>query len=128
MNPKSVNDLDPKLKETYERVMGTSLSASPAAPPVVPKMETQPAVEAQPQPQPQIPAAPSVNQDANVSQVFRADNQGPALSETTVSSPSSDTATKKKSGGIKKLPLLIIGAVLFLVVYTVIWAKVLGLF
>jgi uncharacterized membrane protein len=136
MNPKSVNDLDPKLKETYERVMGTSLAGGQTV--VPPTMETQPVsqpqqeIQAQEKPEPQVqvetPATPS-NEDTTVSQVFRADNQDKASESTTASSPSSLKNEKStKLGGNKLLPIIVIGAIVFLAVYAVIWAKVLGLF
>ena len=145
MNPKSINDLDPKLKETYERVMGTSFAGGQTV--VPPTMETQPVsqpagqsplggaqqeIQAQEKPEPQVqvetPATPS-NEDTTVSQVFRADNQDKASESTTASSPSSSKNEKStKLGGNKLLPIIIIGAIVFLAVYAVIWAKVLGLF
>jgi uncharacterized membrane protein len=136
MNPKSINDLDPKLKETYERVMGTSFAGGQTV--VPPTMETQPVsqpqqeIQAQEKPEPQAqvetPAIPS-NEDTTVSQVFRADSQNKASESTTASSPSSSKNEKStKLGGNKLLPIIIIGAIVFLAVYAVIWAKVLGLF
>jgi hypothetical protein len=133
MNPKNLNDLDPKLKETYERVMGTSLGATPTTAPA-PKMETQPVTQpviSQPQAQPATPSeipTPSAVADSTVSQVFRADDKSAPAETTTVSSPSSKSETPVKKGGNKLLPIIIIGALVFFAIYGVLWAKLLGLF
>jgi len=136
MNPKGLNDLDPKLKETYERVMGTSFAGGQTV--VPPTMETQSVsplqqeapVETKPEPQLQTesPIA-SPNEETTVSQVFRADNQDKAPESTTVNSPSSlKNEQSTKIGGNKLLPIIIVGIVIFLAVYAVVWAKLLGLF
>jgi hypothetical protein len=126
MNPKTVNDLDPKLKETYERVMGTSLAGNPSTPP--PTMETQPI--SQPEPkielQPETPT-PSPDESSTVAQVFRADESNKSIETTTVNPPSKNE-TAAKTGGKKLLPIVIVGAVVFFAIYAVIWAKLLGLF
>jgi len=126
MNPKNINDLDPKLKETYERVMGTSLAENPTTPPT---METQPVEQTPPvsvQTQPEAPATPPI-EDFTVSQVFRADNTNEHAETTTVNPPSkSDTAAKVNRKKI--LPIVIVVAIVFFAVYAVLWAKLLGLF
>jgi hypothetical protein len=146
MNPKTVNDLDPKLKETYERVMGTSLGGNPATPPA-PTMETQPAPQPEPELQPQLepesqpagqsplggaqpetPAAPSPVKDSTVSQVFRADESNKSTETATVNPPSKNEATAKVSKNKSLLIIIAVGAVVFLAVYAVLWAKLLGLF
>jgi hypothetical protein len=135
MNLKNINDLDPKLKETYERVMGTSLAGSnPTTPPTMetqpvsqPQPESQPEPQAQPQPQSEAPT-PIPTEGSTVSQVFRADDAAKSVETATVNLPSKNEATAKKDGK-KLLPIIIvIGSVVFFAVYTVIWAKVLGLF
>lgn len=132
MDTKSVNDLDPKLKETYERVMGTSLGGSPTTTPP-PTMETQP-VAIQPEPQPQTkapsePPTPLPSEGSTVSQVFRADNTNKSTETATVNPPSKNEKAAKTDGGKKLLPVIIIvGAVVFFAIYAVIWAKLLGLF
>lgn len=137
MNPKSVNDLDPKLKETYERVMGTSLGQKPTTAPA-PTMETQPVIEPQPQPttdeqkpEPQLQVETptiSTNEDTTVSQVFRADSKNEPAETATVNPPSPKSEAAAKKSGNKLLPIVIVGGVMFLAIYAVIWAKVFGLF
>ena len=135
MNPKSVNDLDPKLKETYERVMGTSFGSNPTPP--APTMETQPieqnvtqpAPEQSPEPQMQVetPTA-STNQETTVSQVFRADESTKSPDTTTVNPPSKNETTTKTNKSKSMLIIIGVGAVIFFVAYAVLWAKLLGLF
>jgi hypothetical protein len=135
MNPKSVNDLDPKLKETYERVMGTSLgtssSTTPTLAPVmttqVAAVEPQPTTEKSPEPQLQVETPVSTNEGTTVSQVFRAD-QSKTNDIATVSSPSFKKAVSTKKGINKLLPIIIVVAIVFFIVYGVVWAKLLGLF
>ena len=138
MNPKSINDLDPKLKETYERVMGTSLGTNPIpTPPVMttqqtpePQPVTQPAPEQSPKPQMQVKTSPtaSTNEGTTVSQVFRADNQNKTNEPATVSSPSFKKAVSTKTNINKLLPIIVVVAIVFFIIYGVVWAKLLGLF
>ncbi len=141
MNPKDINNLDPKLKETYDRVMGTSLGTSPTTAPTpapAPAMETQSVTEPQketqtvPQPAEQNPLGSTQQEtstpDANVSQVFRADGSSKPSETTNVSSPSFKKETIAKVGGNKLLPIVIVVTIVFFAVYAVVWAKLLGLF
>jgi hypothetical protein len=129
MNPKSINDLDPKLKETYERVMGTSFGTEPKP---APTMETQPVEQTPPQasvtPQPQAPASLPSENSTVVSQVFRADNTDKSTETATVNALSKKETAAKKNGNKTLMIIVGVGAVVFFAVYAVIWAKLLGLF
>ena len=137
MNPKDINNLDPKLKETYDRVMGTSLGTSPTTAPA-PAMETQSVSEPQKETQTVLQPAEqsslgSAQQetstpDTNVSQVFRADNSSKPSETTNVSSPSFKKAVISKPSMNKLFPIIIVVAIVFFAVYAVVWAKLLGLF
>ena len=138
MNPKSINDLDPKLKETYERVMGTSLGTNPTpTAPIMttqqtpePQPVTQPTPEQSPKPQMQIETPPtaSTNEGTTVSQVFRSDNQSKTNEPTTISSPSFKKVASTKTNIKKLLPIIVVVAIVFFIIYGVVWAKLLGLF
>lgn len=138
MNPKDINNLDPKLKETYDRVMGTSLGTSPTTTPAPTAMEVQPITPPQekaqtvPQPAEQSSLGSAQQEtstpDTNVSQVFRADSSSKPSETTNVSSPSFKKAPIAKVGGNKLLPIVIVVAIVFFAVYAVVWAKLLGLF
>ncbi len=120
MNPKTPADLDPKLKEAYDRVMGGNFapSAPTATPPnPAPKIETVPAPPAtNPPPLPPLTNPMSVNM--------------PPLN---VMSPSSAPVTAqpansaKKKSKISPIIFLIVGLAFF-AVYAVVWAKVFKLF
>ncbi|HUD04711.1 MAG TPA: hypothetical protein VMR59_01870 [Patescibacteria group bacterium] len=126
MNPKTVNDLDPKLKETYERVMGTSFEGNTVTPPA-PTMETQPISQPELQPQPETPAPSLSDENSTVSQVFRADSSNKSTETATVNPPSKNKTAVGK-GANRLLPIIIVGVVVFFAAYAVIWAKLLGLF
>lgn len=147
MNPKTVKDLDPKLKEAYERIMGSNFTPKSA--------ESQPTNPTNNQPQPEqkpleSSQAPKPAQNTPIMQTTQVFSQNPQPSEPTpelsnqkeekketkkesdptslfTSSPSTTSATQKKS--LNMLPLLFaIGAIVFFGAYVVIWAKVFGLF
>ena len=125
MNPKTINDLDPKLRETYERVMGTSTTPPASAEP--PKIEVQP----EPQlPEPQSQAIetqpPQLSGSGTASQIFRADDSSAKKDKQTSTVLGKDG---KKAKTKLPIPLLIgLGVVIFFAAYAVIWAKLLGLF
>lgn len=134
MNPKSVNDLDPKLKETYERVMGTALSSAPTQPdqPQRPMQTT--VVEAI---QPVTPTTP-MQQPVDMPNPGPEMVQSPQLPLTgsnpfagTVSPPTTVMAevpaVKKKNNFLMPV-LFVLGGIIFFAAYAVIWAKVFGLF
>jgi len=135
MNPKSVNDLDPKLREAYERVMGsnftpkTNQAQNPTTTPSTPPQSQPIATESTPT----TPATPT-NQQENtpIMQTTQVFTQNPQpLEPAPVSQPETQekkvpTAQQKK---LNMLPLLFaVGAILFFGTYVIIWAKVFGLF
>jgi hypothetical protein len=93
---KTPQQLDPKLKEAYDRVMGT----------VVP-----------PQPAPQ--AIPVQNQ----AQSAPAHPSAQATPPTLIPQEKSGFARKKK--GISPL-ILLLGVIVFLIIYTVVWIQIFG--
>ena len=126
MNPKDINNLDPKLKETYERVMGTSLTEAPT---VSPAMETQPVEQTPSLNVPTEPEAPMSSPigDSTILQVLHADNTNESSETTTVNSPS-ESEMAVKGGRKKLLPIIIMIAIVFFVAYAILWAKLLSLF
>ncbi len=136
MNPKMPSDLDPKLKETYERVMGTSFA--PATPSPQPRpvqttvvQEPQPIAAAQPMavappslppidvanPAPEMVPSPQTPKSGDPFKGFEPPPATVIMKETT---------TKKKS--LLMPILLMVGGLIFFIAYGVIWAKVFGLF
>ncbi len=132
MNPKSINDLDPKLKETYERVMGTSFSPR-SAPPQRPLQTTVVQQTETISPQPLTPAQTIPQQPVASGPEMVASPQGPKMGDpfTEVEAPPA-TILIKATKTQKKLPLMpifvFVGGVIFFIVYALVWAKVFGLF
>ena len=111
---KTPQQLDPKLKEAYDRVMGTVVTPhQPTAQTAPPPSEThsEPVPPVSPQPAPQI----TINNP----------------SSTTAMASSPTTQVEKVQVGKKKKrvsPLIIfLGVIVFLAVYAVVWVKYFGL-
>ncbi len=151
MDPKSTANLDPKLRETYERVMGTAQSMqsngspSPAAPsdygtitlagqagaptpfnqPADAQAAPIPTVEAPPitgQPLQDFPQDPNNAENLRFQAAIQTPLGGAAPEQTTQPSPS----TPHQAPTLLRA-LYIIGAIVFFVVYTFFWIKVFNL-
>lgn len=108
--------LDPKLKEVYERVMGTSVSSAPKAPappspqPVTPPMPVQMQQHAPPIPQQESP---------------KPQEQTPAPP---VLQPQTETqAISVKPHGHISPVVWILGGLTFVIVYVLAWVKIFNL-
>lgn len=126
---KNVSQLDPKLKEAYDRVMGTV---------VTPPAKTN---EAMPAPSaPSAPAASPIPTPASTTPVIHAAEPIPAPAQAhaapvstsihqVVSSPTSTpkaaVSTQKKSGS--KAFIFLLGGIVFFVVYAIVWIKMFSL-
>lgn len=155
MNPKGLNNLDPKLRETYERVMGTSFAppATPQAPQPAPQPASEPAQNtppvAPPVPQPVQPVQqpPPAAAPLPQSEPAPQDPQPAEMVQSPISTPSfgasnpfqdplpppaeviANNAVVPSKKGSKLIPVLFtIGGIIFFVVYAIVWAKVFGLF
>ena len=123
MNP---NQLDPKLKETYERVMGTSLKPSQRSAPFVPK-PVSPIPIAQPvTPQPTV--LPQPFQPIQAKPVQPIQQSQPQPIQAPMAKPQAQAGQKPQTQNAKKknkmLPILIVlGGILFLLGYTFLWIK-----
>jgi hypothetical protein len=139
MDPKTLSNLDPKLRETYERVMGTA--GTPAVTGSAPSVVPPPAVDTSSQlatpltttPQIPTPTATPV-MDTQLSTPPPATNESfqtpviPANEPAPLPSPASvnqDVESRAASPVIRIL--YIIGALVFFGVYTFFWMKVFNL-
>lgn len=149
MDPKNLNTLDPKLKEVYERVMGTStpLNSSPQTQQQQSPPSPSPSISIQ---QPTIPHSPSpttkttpppsdkpvINYAAITSKpshtsepkIFKPSQPqttsfGVVNAEHDKSKPEADTENKKSK---TKMILLLILIPLFLLAYTFVWIIIFG--
>lgn len=146
MDPKTAN-LDPKLREAYERIMGTAVPAptqtpgSPAAkstqtlPPQAPKLQVQ-EVKPEPlnvpiaQPPPPLPPQPKVKLSEMVqspeSPSFNP-AKNPFIDPLPPPSDILNNNSPKKKSKLRSI-FLTLGGLIFFVIYGVIWAKVFNLF
>ena len=146
MNPKGANDLDPKLRQAYERIMGNSTAKPAAEPPLTvspPQGQAPPQNTANQNP-PQPPQAPVMQTQTvdtkpsasetlsqfqappqNNNSAFGTFSEPPANTFAQTDSPS--TSPPKKKVGIPT-PVVVLGAIVFLAVYSLVWAKIFGLF
>ncbi len=126
MDPKAQANLDPKLKEMYDRIMAVNIPSSAAKPTPTPAPQASP-----PTPTPTPPPNPISNvavvpqmatTQATIATSFAPQAQAkPAPQKTSTSF----VATVPKKNSTKLTPLLIaIGVILFFAVYTVMWIKI----
>lgn len=107
-------NLDPKLKEVYERVMGTPTAKSG----VIPPLPTPAPAAVQPPPKPQAPAPQTPVQPTMMQAT--PNTSGPATSSTTfVAQP---PATKPKISPV----IIIVGGVAFFIAYVLFWLSFFG--
>ena len=124
------NTLDPKLKATYDRVMGTQTTApnqpAPAADPVVngvnPVISTTAPLTSDALQQPASPTPAAAYTADNLS--FQAAIQAPVVAGAQVAV--AGQAVPHQPSAILKF-LYIVGAVVFFLAYTFIWIKIFNL-
>ncbi len=109
MDPKTTSNLDPKLKDMYNRVMST-----PVPPPAAPTTPPQPEMPALAAPEPQTPQ-PSPTTEIHAAMPL------PAAPKP-VSAAIIGGGTKSKNTKLLPVLLAIVG-IIFLGVYTVFWVK-----
>lgn len=130
MNPKTVNDLDPKLKETYERVMGTSFAPVSSTAPTQDRPIQTTVEQNEPSPltpiPPQQPVAKPIPQMVASPQMTKPATPLPGI-EIPSASVFKNTAVTKKKKSLKPV-IFLIGGAIFFVAYAVIWLKIFGLF
>lgn len=106
--------LDPKLKEVYERVMGTSVSSAPKA-------------SAAPSPQPTAP--PPVQPQQHTASIPQPENQKPQMPQaSTAPSPQTQTQAVSEKPHVHISPVVwILGGVTFVIIYALAWVKIFNL-
>lgn len=136
MDPQSANNLDPKLKETYDRVMGTTTQPA-VAPAAGAAVQPAPAVTA-PVPTPvvgdvkgtlvpsEVPQSPNSSAPATP---YTADNlsfQAAIQTPVANAAPVNNVAIPQPPSSLLKM-LYIVGGIVFFVVYTIVWVKIFNL-
>lgn len=163
MDPKQNAQLDPKLQEAYNRVMGTPTPpiATPTGvtpPPVTPMPQPADALASTPQPTtspatlptpeltkpPAVLSTPTPSVNPSVTPASTLASPTPPLASTPVVVPHSvetvrvggntpaatntqanGTVAKEKKNGISPV-IIVVGAIVFLLVYTLFWVKFLN--
>lgn len=116
MDPKGLPNLDPKLKEAYERVMSTSISSSAPSAPTTASAPT-------PAPQATAPAQAAPTPAAVASSPVAAP-QPTSIPQSTSASTFVAGNTPAASSGSKISPvLLVIAGIIFFAVYTLFWLR-----
>lgn len=143
MDPKTLASLDPKLRETYERVMGTSpvagatpsqptdaTAAAPPAPPAPtppdnPAVTTDAAAQA-PAGQLFSPSAPGAPPIPSAGPAYTPENLGltqPMPAAQPLPSPNMAMTGSQSTSSLLRI-LYIIGGIIFFVAYTYFWIKI----
>lgn len=125
----NLSGLDPKLKEAYERVMGTATPSTPPPPqtpqqtpqtaqPSVVKPTLEQTAQAQPSSQPVTPtpaSQPQTPEEPTKDEASESTVAYQAFTET-------NAGTAKKKSGISPI-ILIFGGIVFFIVYALVWIK-----
>lgn len=118
MDPKAANNLDPKMKETYDRVMGTSTTPN-AAPAAAAPMATTPAASTPTTPpaaNTPFGTAPSMPDNLQFQAAIQAAPAQPATTSVGVAVPNQTSSMVRI--------LYIVGSVVFFAAYTYLWIKI----
>jgi len=102
MNPNAQQNLDPKLKEAYDRVMGTQINPQASSP----------------APSPVLPQAPKAQEHATPAPA----GPQPIINISSIQTPAKTQSTSKGKG-ISSILFIVLGF-LFFAGYTVVWLKV----
>ena len=140
MDPQKLSQLDPKLREAYQRVMGTTIPTPPAAPiqtqappPSIPSDPTQipqpqpiinPQSQAVPMPE-SVPTQPATNFVQMNSEMPAVPAATPAPTPNfTTPAPQTQTVVLKKKSNMLISAMIVITILVFIVVYGLFWARI----
>jgi hypothetical protein len=147
MDPQKLSQLDPKLRDVYQRIMGTQVpkpqavpipqqsepvQAQTFAPPPISQIQPQPQTIPAQQPQPAVPAQPSPVFAQMNPQMPTPTPTMPAASNfaapvVSATLQTQSMAMEKKGGSSIKFILFGILALIFFVIYTLFWTKIFNL-
>ncbi|HSW47998.1 MAG TPA: hypothetical protein VLG67_02855 [Candidatus Saccharimonadales bacterium] len=127
MDPQSLSNLDPKLKETYDRVMGAP-SAAPGSSPlpdssIMPQPSADAAQPANPTPSASLENTANATADS-LSPIPEQQPQTVTINQPLPQSSSSAIVTKPHGhSGLIRI-FYILGAIVFFVIYVFFWVKI----
>ena len=125
MDPNALSNLDPKLKETYEKVMGTNTASPAQSAPPTPVDGAPTPIQENPNSdglsapiQPPLPDNPAQSSESPQTVTINQPLPNPAAA-------SSDIITKPQGGhgGLIKV-FYVLGATVFFVIYIFFWMKI----
>lgn len=126
MNPSApTNQLDPKLQETYNKVMGTPTTPQAAQPAAATPVPANPPTTDAQNPTPVVPTTPYTQDNLS----FQAAIQQPPANATTNTgqTPLAGVVQQPKQSSSLLGILLVIGGIIFFVVYTFVWITIFNL-
>jgi hypothetical protein len=135
MNPNNTGNLDPKLKEAYDRIMSgpapqstnqQSLNQTPIShPQPIPKMQTEQVQQQSFTMQNFISESPlPKNDEVLQSSIFKGGN---FVNPNPSAQDAQETIVAKKKNKLLTV-FLTVGGIIFFIIYAVVWSKVFGLF
>lgn len=118
MDPTALSNLDPKLKETYDRVMGTPSPTSDSSPtPTTPPADTTSSTNSElPTNELSAPTPTNMGQEPHPETV--------TISQPLPAAPSSSIVNKPHGHSGLIRVFYILGAMVFFVIYVFFWAKI----
>ncbi|OGH17114.1 MAG: hypothetical protein A3C22_00565 [Candidatus Levybacteria bacterium RIFCSPHIGHO2_02_FULL_37_10] len=122
MDPKKPADLDPKLKEIYDRVMGTNVpqtTSSPEPPPAISSELPISSIE-QPIQQPTAPTPPPIDATGAITSTHPEQIKQEIVK---IDSKTEENKTTKQNNSQVLPVFFVIGGIIFLVFYTIFWFK-----
>jgi hypothetical protein len=138
MDPKLIANMDPKLRETYERVMGTAAASSPLSAPPPSNGTSNQLSQSLPIQQPEIPTpmAPPATEELSSQLVTPVTPPTPAPTPvdatSTMFQPLPSPASVNQEAQTNETSFLlrilyIVGGIIFFILYAIFWIKILKL-
>ncbi len=123
MDPKKFNSLDPKLKEAYERVMGTPMSQPQATEASSSTSQSTPEQPAPSSPQPAAAEPPPSAPAATIKDAKPQVHEEHAIANQTGGISGGFIAGGQKSGPKISSKILFLAAIAFFLVYALFWVR-----
>lgn len=114
MDPQKLSKLDPKLREAYQRVMGTEVSQT----------QVSPVSQSQPEPQPEVNAQPNISAQQAPTQSSAFFTPTPNFATPV---PQAQPIITERRGNPLMLIAVGIAVLVFVVIYGLFWARVFNL-
>ena len=124
MNNNQLSGLDPKVQETYHRVMSTPTQPAQPVQTSPPAQPTAPPPAAPPAGQSPLGSAPPAQAEAPVPQQIYTPSTAVSEPPPTLNVTNSQVFSSKKKAGHISPVVMIMGIAVFFVVYALVWVKI----